>query len=117
MRKGAVIILLAAVGFMAWVLFSLLHFEPMKVVESRLSRTGDEVSVTGRIQNTGDEAAAIQIEIHYFDDGGRPIGTDKIDLNALKPGTSAEFHSPPRTLDHVANYSIYLNHGRNPYGN
>jgi hypothetical protein len=117
MRKGALIILLAALGFVGWVFFSLFHAEPMKVVQSRLNRNGGVVSVTGRVQNTGSEPDGIQLEVHYFDENGKPIAIDKIDVPALKSGSSTEFSSPPRMLDHVANYSIYLTHGRNAYGN
>jgi hypothetical protein len=28
-----------------------------------------------------------------------------------------EFKSPPRAIDGVEDFSIYMNNGRNPYGN
>jgi hypothetical protein len=117
MRKSALIILLAAFGFAGWVFFSLLHVEPIKVVESRLNRTGESVSVAGSVENTGNDCGPIQVEVRYYDSNGRPLASDTVEVGALKSGASAAFHSPPHELENVSDYSIYLNHGHNPYGN
>lgn len=117
MRKGAIILLLAALGFACYVFLSLLAVEPIKVAESRLLRSGDEVSVEGDLRNTGADAGPLEVEVRYFDRSGRAIGVDKVSVGGLPSGGKSHFKSAQRKLTGVADFSIYLNHGRNPYGN
>ena len=117
MRRGAIIVPLIALCFCAYVLYSLFGVEPIKVAGSRLIRSGDEVSVEGDLRNTGADAGPIEVEVRYFDRGGHAIGTDKVAVDRLRSGAESHFKSTPRKDDGVADFSIYLNHGRNPYGN
>lgn len=117
MRRGAIIVLLAALCFVAYVMFALLGVEPIKVAGSRLIRSGDHVSVEGDLHNTGADAGPIEVEVRYFDRSGRALGTDKVAVDRLRSGAESHFRSTPRKDDGVADFSIYLNHGRNPYGN
>ena len=117
MRKGAIIVLLAALCFGAYVFFALITVEPITVAGTRLIRSGDEVSVEGELKNTGADAGPIEVEVHYFDRSGRAIGTDKVSVEGLRSGAESRFRSAQRKLEGVADFSIYLNHGRNPYGN
>ena len=117
MRKGALIVLLAALGFGAYVFFALTNVEPIKVAGSHLIRSGDEVSVEGELHNTGADAGPIEVEVRYYDRSGRAIGNDKISVEGLRSGAESRFRSTQRKLEGVADFSIYLNHGRNPYGN
>ncbi len=117
MRRGAIIVLLAALCFCAYVLFALLGVEPIKVAGSRLIRSGDNVSVEGDLHNAGADAGPIEVEVRYYDRSGRAIGTDKVAVDGLRSGAESHFKSTPRKDDGVADFSIYLNHGRNPYGN
>jgi hypothetical protein len=116
MRKGTAIVLIVAVAFALYTFFSLLNAEPVKVT-SRLDRSGDVVSVKGELSNTGEESGPVTVEVRYYDQSGATIAKDTINLNALAKGSSESFQSPPRTLPAASSYSIYLNHGRNPYGN
>lgn len=117
MRKGAIIVVLAAVGFALYVFFSLASVEPIKVADTHLIRSGDEVSVEGDLHNTGGDAGPLEIEVRYYDRSGHAIGNDKVTLEGLRSGAQSHFRSTNRKLDGVADFSIYLNHGRNPYGN
>ena len=117
MRKGAIIVLLAAIGFGAYVFFALVTVEPIKVAGTHLIRSGDEVSVEGELHNTGADAGPIEVEVRYYDRSGRAIGNDKVAVEGLRSGAESRFQSARRRLDGVADFSIYLNHGRNPYGN
>src|SRR5579862_7192320 len=117
MRKGAIIVLLAAIGFGVYVFFALVTVEPIKVAGTHLIRSGDEVSVEGELRNTGADAGPIEVEVRYYDRGGRSIGNDKVSVGELRGGAGSHFQSARRKLDGVADFSIYLNHGRNPYGN
>jgi len=62
MRKGGVIVLLGALCFAAYVLYSLTGVEPVKVGDTRLIRSGDQVSVEGDVRNTGDDTGPLQVE-------------------------------------------------------
>ena len=117
MRKGGVIVLLGALCFAAYVLYSLTAVEPVKVAGTRLIRSGDQVSVEGDVHNTGDDTGPLELEVRYFDRDGHSIGKDVISMDGLRRGAATHFKSSPRPDHGVADFSIYLNHGRNPYGN
>ena len=116
MRRSAIIVLLGALCFAGYVFYALVGVEPVKVADTRLVRTGDQVLVEGEVRNTGDDTGPLQVEVHYFDRGGHSIGKDVVSVDGLRHGAAAHFKSPPRPDDGVADFSIYLNHGRNPYG-
>jgi len=117
MRKGAFIVLLGAICFAAYVFYSLTGVEPVKVADTRLVRSGDRVSVEGEVRNTGEDTGPLQLEVRYFDRNGHSIGKDVVSMDGLRHGDAAHFRSSARPDDGVADFSIYLNHGRNPYGN
>jgi hypothetical protein len=117
MRKSAIIVLLVALCFAGYVFFALVGTEPVKVAETRLVRSGGQVLVEGEVRNTGDDTGPLQVEVHYFDRAGHSIGKDVVSVDGLRHGAAVHFKSSPRADDGVADFSIYLNHGRNPYGN
>ena len=73
--------------------------------------------VTIEVRNTGDDTGPLELEVSYYDSNGRPRGKDVVSIGGLSRGASSHFKSPPRPDLSVADFSIYLNHGRNPYGN
>ena len=115
-RKSSIIVLLLLAGFTLFLIHSLFNVSPVTVVESHLQRSGDRVCVIGELRNTSGHAAAIDLEVHYFDRAGRAIGQNTVSLDAIAPGTR-QFRTPPMVLGGVSEFSLYLNHGRNPYGN
>ena len=117
MRKSAIVVLLVALCFAGYVFYALVGAEPVKVAETRMVRSGASVSVEGEVRNTGDDTGPLQVEVNYFDRDGRSLGKDTVSLDGLSHGAAAHFKSSPRPDDGVADFSIYLNHGRNPYGN
>jgi hypothetical protein len=123
MRKGGRssisrwIMLVVGFAFAGFVFYSLLTVEPVKVVRSHLEREGDSVFVSGEVRNTADHPRAIDLEVHYYDRNGRPIGQDSIVLDELGAGAVRDFKSPSRTISGVEDFSLYMNNGRNPYGN
>jgi hypothetical protein len=117
MRKGGYVILGIALAFVALVGYSLTHLQPIEVVEKHLERQGDRVFVEGEVRNTGNKPAAIDLEIHYYDRNGRPLGQDRLALDDLRPGSITPFKGPAHEIGGVAEFDLYLNHGRNPYGN
>jgi hypothetical protein len=117
MRKGAILVLIGALCFVGYVFYTLVGAEPVKVSDTRLIRSGDRVSVEGEVRNTGDDTGPLEVEVRYFDRDGHSIGKDTVSMDGLRHGGAAHFKSSPRSDDGVADFSIYLNHGRNPYGN
>ena len=117
MRKGTLFILLGAIAFVAVVFALLAHVQPIKVIDSRLEHEGDNVFVTGDLRNTGARAATLDLEIHYYDSAGRPLGEDRLQVGPLGAGTEQHFRGPAHAAGSVKDFSLYLNQGRNPYGN
>ncbi len=115
MRRGGIIVLVVALGFAGFVFYSLLGNEPIKVTAQRMEQSGTTVDVAGRVENTSRSPEAITLEVHYYDRQGRAVGQDTVTIDRLGGGESQEFHSPKRDLPGAASFSIYMNHGRNPY--
>jgi hypothetical protein len=117
MRKGTLFILLGAIAFTAVVFVLLADVQPIKVISSRLDHEGDKVFVTGDLRNTGTRPASIDLEIHYYDRAGRPLGEDRLQVGPLGAGAREHFRGPAHAAGSVEDFSLYLNQGRNPYGN
>jgi|YelNatPaOPRAMG01_1025707.scaffolds.fasta_scaffold04956_11 hypothetical protein len=117
MKKGSLIILVASLVFVALVFHSLVDVQPVHVLASRLERDDGKIFVVGKVKNTSSHPVGIDLEVHYYAKNGQRLGQDTISLNNLKAGEVAPFRSPPRALPGAAEFSLYLNHGRNPYGN
>ncbi|MGH8014030.1 MAG: FxLYD domain-containing protein [Candidatus Binataceae bacterium] len=117
MSKSTCLLLIAAIAFVGFVFYSLTHVEPVEVMQTHLEHRGDKVFVEGEVKNTGSKTRAVDLEVHYYDHDGRPLGQDVLKLTGLHAGSVEAFKSPPHELNAVSEFSIYLNHGRDPYGN
>lgn len=117
MRISTVLTLAGAALFVSYVFYSLETVEPVHVVQSRLEHVAGGVFVDGEVRNTGSKDRTIDLEVHYFDPTGRALGQDTLKLADLPPGRTKVFRTPPHMADGVSEFSIYLNHGRDPYGN
>jgi hypothetical protein len=106
-----------AVVFCAGVLWLLMRSQPVEVTRSHLEQSHGQIYVAGQVRNQGDTASSVKLELHYFDQGGHPLGLDTISLDSLPAGSERAFRGPPHDAGTIAAYSIYLNQGRNPYGN
>ena len=116
-RKGTLFIVMAAMAFVAIVWVLLLRVQPVQVIDSHLERESDSVFVTGELRNTGSRPATLDLEIHYYDRAGRPLGEDRLKVGPLRPGAKQRFRGPAHVPGSVEDFSLYLNQGRNPYGN
>ena len=116
-RKGSLILLAVAVGFVALVFYDLGKVEPVEVVDSRLVHDGAEVRVEGDLENTGSKASDVMLDVRYFDASGRPLAEDHLDVGKIPPGARRDFRSPEHRLADVSEFSLALNHRRNPFGN
>jgi hypothetical protein len=117
MRKGTLFILLGAVAFGAIVFVLLSRVQPVKVIDSHLERDGENVFVAGELRNAGANPVTLDLEIHYYDHAGRPLGEDRFQVGPLRAGAQEHFRGPAHAVGSVQDFSLYLNQGRNPYGN
>jgi hypothetical protein len=117
MRLPKIAILVASLAFAGWVFYALRAAEPVRVSETSLQHEAGGVFVQGKIQNNGPDTGPVDIEVRYYDGSGHRVGQDKIVMDKLPKGIVASFRTPPRAIDRAASFSLYLNHGRNPYGN
>ncbi|MGH7815216.1 MAG: FxLYD domain-containing protein [Candidatus Binataceae bacterium] len=117
MRTSTIVIGLAALCFAGYVFYSLFHLEPVVVESKQLERSGGEVFVAGELKNTGKRTGPLKLEVHYYDRGGHQLAGDTVKVAAMAAGATATFKTPSHRLNGVSDFSLYLNHGRNPYGN
>jgi hypothetical protein len=111
------VLVAGAITFCSAVLFLLVRSQPVEVMQSRLERAGGEVFVAGQVRNRGDTASSVKLELHYYDQAGHALGLDTVSLDGLAAGSVRSFRGPAHDPGTIADYSIYLNQGRNPYGN
>jgi hypothetical protein len=117
MKVSRIAGLAIAAAFGGFVVYSLLQSEPVKVLHPQLQHSGDDGFVSGAVENTGAAEESVSLEIRYYDAHGHQVGSDTVNLDQIGNGATRDFAGPPRRLPPDASYSIYLNHGRNPYGN
>jgi hypothetical protein len=111
------LIVLGAAVFCVAVLFALYNAEPVEVAKSHLEQSGGQVYIAGQVHNRSDSTRTVKLELHYYDGGGHALGLDTLNLESLPAGSIRDFHGPAHEAGTIADYSIYLNEGRNPYGN
>ncbi|HXN84654.1 MAG TPA: FxLYD domain-containing protein [Candidatus Binataceae bacterium] len=117
MRRGRIGGLLLAIAFMAFVFYSLLHTEPVKVLHPAIQHDVGGEFLAAAVENTSTSEQSIDLDIKYYDTGGHLVANDTIHVDHLSSGETREVAAPARQLPDGTSYSVYLNHGRNPYGN
>jgi hypothetical protein len=117
MRKRTAILLAIGLCFAAYVFYGLAEVEPIKVTTVKLIHTGDQVFVQGELRNSGATTGPVAVEVRLFDSSGHRVAVDTVAIGEMKTGAVTGFKSPARAAAGVSEYSIDLNHGRNPYGN
>ena len=105
------------VVFISYLIWALRAEEVFQVVHKKLEYTDAGVVVSGEIHNTATAASAVNVEVTFFDGRGRQLTKEVIALNNLEPGATAAFRTQPKMLTDVKDYTIYVNTGRNMYGN
>jgi len=116
-RLGRALIVAGAIGFVGMIFVMLARVEPIEVVNTRLKHTGSAVFVEGMVKNTGPDIGAIGLQIRYYDANGRKLAEDEVRLAGLRGGAETTFKSPVRELTDARDFTVYVNRGRNPYGN
>ncbi len=103
--------------FAAYLIWALRAEEIFQVVSKKLEYTDTGVVVSGEVRNTAAGASAVNIEVMFFDPQGRQLAKEVVTLDTLAAGATTAFRTPPRMLTDVKDYTIYVNAGRNMYGN
>lgn len=87
------------------------------MLNKTLEQTQHGVVVSGEIYNASPSPASVNVEVSFFDPTGRQLANEVVTLNDVGVGASAPFRTQPKNLPQVKNYSVYVNTGRNMYGN
>jgi len=103
--------------FTAYLIWALRAEEVFQVINKKLEYTDAGVIVSGEIRNTATASSAVNIEVTFFDTQGRQLGKEVVTLNNLEAGATATFRTQPQRLTELKDYTIYVNAGRNMYGN
>ena len=105
------------ISFVVYLLWALRAEETFQVMNKKLEYTDSGVLVSGEIRNTAATVATVNVEVTFFDARGRQLGKETIALPNLEAGTTTAFRTQPKLLTDVKDYTIYVNAGRNMYGN
>ncbi len=105
------------VVFISYLIWALRAEEVFQVANKKLEYTDAGVVVSGEIRNTATATSAVNVEVTFFDGRGRQLTKEVIALNNLEPGATAAFRTQPKMFTDVKDYTIYVNTGRNMYGN
>ena len=111
---GWLVVLAVFLGYFAWALQS---EEVFRVVNKKLEQTPNGLVVSGEVLNTAATASGVNIEVTFFDHQGRQLTQETVTLDHLAAGATAPFRTPPKLLTNVKDYTIFVNTGRNMYGN
>lgn len=115
--RSTLLWLAVLIVFVAYLIWALRAEEAFQVTAKKLEYTDSGIVVSGEIRNTATAASAVNVEVTFFDAQGRQLGKEVVTLPHLQAGTTASFHTQPEPLSGVKDYTIYVNTGRNMYGN
>ena len=114
--RGTVITVVAAGLIALAVVFSLRTEERFAVEEPRVEPGAEGARVVGTLVNHGDAAPRVLVEITVVGEDGRAREKESLELRDVGAGAHLAFSSKAYA-DPIRTYSIYVNEGRNPYGN
>jgi hypothetical protein len=103
--------------FAGYLLWALRAEEVLRVRNKKLEYTDAGVVVSGEVHNTATAVSTVNVEVTFFDGRGRELTKEVISLSSLEAGATAAFRTRPKRLTDVQDYTIYVNTGRNMYGN
>ena len=111
---GGALLVFLFLGYFFWALRS---EETFRVVEKKIEHTDNGVIVSGEVYNASASPTSLNVEVSFFDSRGRELSKEIVTLDSLEAGGHATFRTQPKQLPNVKDYTIYLNTGRNMYGN
>jgi hypothetical protein len=111
---GWLVVLAVFLGYFFWALQS---EEVFRVISKKLEQTPNGLVVSGEVLNTATTATGVNIEVTFFDHQGRQLTQETVTLDQLAAGATVPFRTQPKPLANVKDYTIFVNTGRNMYGN
>lgn len=111
---GRALLVLVFLGYFLWALRS---EEAFRVVSKKIEHTDEGIVVSGEVYNASASPTSLNIEVSFFNSHGHELSKETVTLGKLDAGASATFRTQPQQLSDVEDYTIYLNTGRNMYGN
>ena len=111
---GWLVVLAVFLGYFVW---SLRSEEVFRVVNKKLEQTPSGLVVSGEVLNTAAAATGVNIEVTFFDHQGRQLTQETVTLDHLSAGATTVFRTQPQQLANVKDYTVFVNTGRNMYGN
>ena len=103
--------------FIDYFFWALRSEEVFRVVSKKLEQTDTGVIVSGEVLNTTANPSSINVEVTLFNDRGQKLSEETVTLADVQAGGVATFRTQPKRLTDVKDYTIYVNTGRNMYGN
>ena len=103
--------------FLGYFLWALRSEEAFRVISKKMERTDKGIVVSGEVYNASTSPTSLNIEVSFFNSRGHELSKETVTLNRLDAGSRATFRTRPQQLSDVEDYTIYLNTGRNMYGN
>jgi hypothetical protein len=104
-------------GFAGYLIWALQAEEVFRVVSKKLEHTDAGIVVSGEIHNSASTTPSVNVEVTFFDGNGRQLMKEVITVSNLAAGATTSFRTQPKRLNDVHDYTIYVNTGRNMYGN
>ncbi len=104
----------ALVGYFFWALQA---EEVFRVVSKKLEQTDAGVIISGEVHNTTTSASALNVEVTLFNQRGQKLAEETVALDNVQAGGTVSFRTQPKQVTDVKDYTIYVNTGRNMYGN
>ena len=115
--QRTVILLGVVIGFIGYFFWALQSEEVFRVVSKKLEQTEAGVIVSGEVHNTTTSASAVNVEVTLFNQRGQKLSEETVTLSNVQAGSTVPFRTQPKQLTDVRDYTIYVNTGRNMYGN
>ena len=115
--QRTVILLGVVIGFIGYFFWALQSEEVFRVVSKKLEQTEAGVIVSGEVHNTTTSASAVNVEVTLFNQRGQKLSEETVTLSNVQAGSTVPFRTQPKQITDVKDYTIYVNTGRNMYGN
>jgi len=115
--QRTVILLGVVIGFIGYFFWALQSEEVFRIVSKKLEQTEAGVIVSGEVHNTTTSASAVNVEVTLFNQRGQKLSEETVTLANVQAGSTVPFRTQPKQLIDVKDYTIYVNTGRNMYGN
>lgn len=115
MRK---LLLLIPAAFVAFIVWSALRSEPVRISDTRLIKDGAGVFLSGTFVNqTEGPIHSLEVKVEFMDAEHRPIATSMAKVEKLEAGDKARFKTAPVLASGVESFRVSTPTFKNIYEN